>query len=289
MAVFRKRTHTPTPKKKDIPAGLWTKCPSTGEMVYTKDLEANWNVFPVSGHHDRLPARRRIELLIDAGTWKETDARLSSRDPLKFTAGGAYPERVAQHQKKSGLRDSVICGHGRMDGLPVSLAVMDFAFMGASMGSVAGEKVTRAIERAIKAKCPCVVVCASGGARMQEGILSLMQMAKTSAALARLREAGLPYVAVLTNPTMAGVMASYATLGDVIVAEPGALIGFAGARVIKETTNQDLPDGFQTSEFLLRRGLIDMIVERKEMKARLSSLLRAFMFARRKPARVRAA
>ncbi|MGA0133281.1 MAG: acetyl-CoA carboxylase, carboxyltransferase subunit beta [Opitutales bacterium] len=289
MAVFRKRTHTPTPKKKDIPAGLWTKCPSTGEMVYTKDLEANWNVFPVSGHHDRLPARRRIELLIDAGTWKETDARLSSRDPLKFTAGGAYPERVAQHQKKSGLRDSVICGHGLMDGLPVSLAIMDFSFMGASMGSVAGEKVTRAIERAIKAKCPCVVVCASGGARMQEGILSLMQMAKTSAALARLREAGLPYVAVLTNPTMAGVMASYATLGDVIVAEPGALIGFAGARVIKETTNQDLPDGFQTSEFLLRRGLIDMIVERKEMKARLSSLLRAFMFARRKPARVRAA
>ncbi|MFM9001578.1 MAG: acetyl-CoA carboxylase, carboxyltransferase subunit beta [Opitutia bacterium] len=289
MAVFRKRTHTPTPKKKDIPAGLWTKCPSTGEMVYTKDLEANWNVFPVSGYHDRLPARRRVELLIDEGTWKETDARLSSRDPLKFTAGGAYPERVAQHQKKSGLRDSVICGHGRMDGLPVSLAVMDFAFMGASMGSVAGEKVTRAVERALKMKCPCVVVCASGGARMQEGILSLMQMAKTSAALARLREAGLPYVAVLTNPTMAGVMASYATLGDVIVAEPGALIGFAGARVIKETTNQDLPDGFQTSEFLLKRGLIDMIVERKEMKARLSSLLRAFTFARRKPARARAA
>ncbi|MEY2821231.1 MAG: acetyl-CoA carboxylase, carboxyltransferase subunit beta [Opitutales bacterium] len=289
MAVFRKRTHTPTPKKKDIPAGLWTKCPSTGEMVYTKDLEANWNVFPVSGYHDRLPARRRVELLIDEGTWKETDARLSSRDPLKFTAGGSYPERVAQHQKKSGLRDSVICGHGRMDGLPVSLAVMDFAFMGASMGSVAGEKVTRAIERALKMKCPCVVVCASGGARMQEGILSLMQMAKTSAALARLREAGLPYVAVLTNPTMAGVMASYATLGDVIVAEPGALIGFAGARVIKETTNQDLPDGFQTSEFLLKRGLIDMIVERKEMKSRLSSLLRAFTYARRKPARARAA
>ncbi len=289
MAVFRKRTHTPTPKKKDIPAGLWVKCPSTGEMVYTKDLEANWNVFPVSGYHERLPARRRIELLIDEGTWKETDARLASRDPLKFTAGGSYPERVAQHQKKSGLRDSVICGHGRMDGLPVSLAVMDFAFMGASMGSVAGEKVTRAIERALKMKCPCVVVCASGGARMQEGILSLMQMAKTSAALARLREAGLPYVAVLTNPTMAGVMASYATLGDVIVAEPGALIGFAGARVIKETTNQDLPDGFQTSEFLLKRGLIDMIVERKEMKARLSSLLRAFTHARRRPTRAHAA
>ena len=192
MAVFRKRTHTPTPKKKDIPAGLWTKCPLDGEMVYTKDLEANWNVFPVSGYHERLPTRRRIALLIDEGTWKETDVRLASKDPLKFTAGGSYPERVAQHQKKSGLRDSVVCGHGLMDGLPVSLAIMDFSFMGASMGSVAGEKVTRAIERAIKLKCPCVVVCASGGARMQEGILSLMQMAKTSAALAKLRAAGLP-------------------------------------------------------------------------------------------------
>lgn len=274
MAVFRKRTHTPTPKKKDIAAGLWTKCPTTGEMVFTKDLEANWNVFP-SGYHDRLTADRRIDLLIDAGTWRETDAKLTSKDPLRFTAGGSYPERVAQHQRKSGLRDSVVAGTGLLDGIPVSLAVMDFSFMGASMGSVAGEKVTRAIERAIKDKRACIVVCASGGARMQEGILSLMQMAKTSAALARLRAAGLPYIAVLTNPTMAGVMASYATLGDVIVAEPQALIGFAGARVIKETTNQDLPEGFQTSEFLLKRGLIDMIVPRKEMKPRLASLLRA--------------
>ena len=144
MAVFRKRTHTPTPKKKDIPAGLWTKCPQTGEMVYSKDLEANWNVFPISGYHDRLLTKQRIALLIDNGTWKETDHRLTSKDPLKFTAGGSYPERLAQHQKKSGLRDSVVCGHGLMDGLPVSLAIMDFSFMGASMGSVAGEKVTRA-------------------------------------------------------------------------------------------------------------------------------------------------
>ena len=274
MAVFRKRTHTPTPKKKDIAAGLWTKCPVTGDMVFTKDLEANWNVFP-SGHHDRLTADRRIALLVDAGTWRETDAKLTSKDPLRFTAGGSYPERVTQHQRKSGLRDSVVSGTGLLDGIPVSLAVMDFGFMGASMGSVAGEKVTRAIERALRDKRACIVVCASGGARMQEGILSLMQMAKTSAALARLRAAGLPYIAVLTNPTMAGVMASYATLGDVIVAEPQALIGFAGARVIKETTNQDLPEGFQTSEFLLKRGLIDMIVPRKEMKVRLASLLRA--------------
>ena len=285
MAVFRKRTHTPTPKKKDIAAGLWTKCPGTGEMVFTKDLEASWNVFP-SGYHDRLTADRRIELLIDKGTWRETDARLVSKDPLRFTAGGSYPERLLQHQRKSGLRDSVVSGTGLLDSIPVSLAVMDFGFMGASMGSVAGEKVTRAIERAIKDKRACIVVCASGGARMQEGILSLMQMAKTSAALARLRTAGLPYIAVLTNPTMAGVMASYATLGDVIVAEPEALIGFAGARVIKETTNQDLPEGFQTSEFLLKRGLIDMIVSRKEMKPRLASLLRA-VGPRPKPAKAR--
>jgi len=274
MPSFNKRTHAPSPKKRDIAAGLWTKCPSTGDMAFTKDLEANWNVFP-SGYHERLSAERRIELLIDAGTWRETDARLVSKDPLRFTAGGSYPERVAQHQRKSGLRDSVVCGTGALEGIPVSLAVMDFSFMGASMGSVAGEKVTRAIERALRDRRACIVVCASGGARMQEGILSLMQMAKTSAALARLREAGLPYVAVLTNPTMAGVMASYATLGDVIVAEPGALIGFAGARVIKETTNQDLPEGFQTSEFLLKRGLIDCIVPRKEMKSRLAKLLRA--------------
>lgn len=285
MAVFRKRTHTPTPKKKDIAAGLWTKCPGTGEMVFTKDLEASWNVFP-SGYHDRLSADRRIELLIDKGTWRETDARLVSKDPLRFTAGGSYPERLLQHQRKSGLRDSVVSGTGLLDSIPVSLAVMDFGFMGASMGSVAGEKVTRAIERAIKDKRACIVVCASGGARMQEGILSLMQMAKTSAALARLRAAGLPYIAVLTNPTMAGVMASYATLGDVIIAEPEALIGFAGARVIKETTNQDLPEGFQTSEFLLKRGLIDMIVSRKEMKPRLASLLRA-VGPRPKPAKAR--
>ena len=273
MAVFRKRTHTPTPKKKDIPAGLWTKCPQSGEMVYTKDLEANWNVFPVSGYHDRLTTKRRIALLIDDGSWKETDSKLVSKDPLKFTAGGSYPERLAQHQKKSGLRDSVVCGHGLMDGLPVSLAIMDFSFMGASMGSVAGEKVTRAIERAIKLKCPCVVVCASGGARMQEGILSLMQMAKTSAALAKLRSAGLPYIAVLTNPTMAGVMASYATLGDVIVAEPGALIGFAGPRVIQQTIRQALPPGFQTAEFLEKAGFVDRIVHRAAMRTEISRII----------------
>ena len=273
MAVFRKRTHTPTPKKKDIPAGLWTKCPQSGEMVYTKDLEANWNVFPVSGYHDRLSTKRRIALLIDEGTWKETDQKLASKDPLKFTAGGSYPERLAQHQKKSGLRDSVVCGHGLMDGLPVSLAIMDFSFMGASMGSVAGEKVTRAIERAIKLKCPCVVVCASGGARMYEGAISLMQMAKTCGALARHAAARLPYISVMTQPTTGGVSASFATIGDVNLAEPKAMIGFAGPRVIRETTHQDLPAGFQTAEFLRDHGLIDRIVHRKEMRSTLFALL----------------
>ena len=269
--AFVKRKHTPSTAKKDIPHGLWTKCPASGEMVYTKDLHDNWNVVPASGYHFALSAPRRIELLIDAGTWKEHDATLASKDPLKFPK---YAEKLAENVKKTGVKDTVVGGMGKMNGIPVSLAVMDFRFLGASMGSVAGEKVTRAIERALKHKCPCIVVCASGGARMYEGILSLMQMAKTSAALAKLKAAGIPYIPVLTNPTMAGVMASYATLGDVIVAEPGALIGFAGARVIKETTNQALPEGFQTSEFLLKRGLIDMVVPRGELKPRLTAVLR---------------
>lgn len=277
--AFVKRKHTPSTARKDIPKGLWTKCPASGEMVDAKDLYDNWNVVPASGYHFALGAQRRIRLLIDEGTWKEHDASLSSKDPLKFPK---YAEKLTENVKKTGVKDTVVCGMGRMNGMPVSLAVMDFSFLGASMGSVAGEKITRAIERSLKHKCPCVVVCASGGARMYEGILSLMQMAKTSAALAKLKAAGIPFIPVLTNPTMAGVMASFATLGDVIVAEPGALIGFAGARVIKETTNQALPEGFQTSEFLLKRGLIDMVIPRKELKARLSSILR--VLASRLPA-----
>ena len=269
--AFVKRNHTPSPARKDIPKGLWTKCPVSNEMVYTKDLFDNWNVVPASGYHFPISAERRIELLIDEGTWKEHDANLSSKDPLKFPK---YAEKLAENVKKTGVKDTVVGGMGKMNGITVSLAVMDFRFLGASMGSVAGEKVTRAIERALKHKCPCIVVCASGGARMYEGILSLMQMAKTSAALAKLKAAGIPFIPVLTNPTMAGVMASYATLGDVIVAEPGALIGFAGARVIKETTNQALPEGFQTSEFLLKRGLLDAVVSRKGLKAWLTSVLR---------------
>ena len=246
--------------------------PVSGEMVFTKDLHDNWNVVAASGYHfPRSPPHVASNFSIDAGTWKEHDASLASKDPLKFPK---YAEKLAENVKKTGVKDTVVAGMGRMNGVTVSLAVMDFRFLGASMGSVAGEKVTRAIERSLKLKCPCVVVCASGGARMYEGILSLMQMAKTSAALAKLKAAGIPFIPVLTNPTMAGVMASYATLGDVIVAEPGALIGFAGARVIKETTNQALPEGFQTSEFLLKRGLLDAVVPRQELKCWLTSVLR---------------
>ena len=277
MSIFGKPKYsTVRVKKKDIPTGLWTKCPESGEIIFNKELEQNWMVVPKSGYHFPLKARRRVELLIDEGTFEEYDAGLDSGDPLEFKDSKPYPLRLAQAQQKTGEKDAVICGMGELEGLPVSLAVMDFSFIGASMGSVVGEKITRAIERGLKNKCPVIIVCASGGARMQEGILSLMQMAKTSAALKRLSDAGLPYIAVLTNPTMAGVMASFASLGDVIIAEPKALIGFAGPRVIKETTQQDLPPGFQTSEFLLEHGLVDQIVHRHQMKGRIASLLGAF-------------
>lgn len=282
MPIFGKpKYHTVRVKKKDIPTGLWTKCPETGEIIYNKELEQNWMVVPKSNYHFPLPARRRVDLLLDKGTFKEEDSGLESKDPLGFVDNRPYPVRIADAQKKTGEKDAVVSGTGTLNAIPVSLAVMDFSFNGGSMGSVVGEKITRAIERATKAKMPVIIVSASGGARMQEGILSLMQMAKTSAALARHSEAKLPYISVLTNPTMAGVMASYASLGDVIIAEPKALIGFAGPRVIKETTQQDLPEGFQTSEFLLDRGLIDQIVHRHQMKTRLAHLLHAFGFGKK--------
>jgi acetyl-CoA carboxylase carboxyl transferase subunit beta len=267
---------TVTVKKKDIPKGLWEKCPLTGEIVYKKDLEANWNVVPVSGYHFPLDCHRRVALLIDEGTWKELDTGLRAADPLDFTGESSYSDKLAQHRKRTGLTDAVITGTGTLDTLPVSLAVMDFRFLGASMGAVVGEKITRAIERATERKIPVIVVSASGGARMYEGIHSLMQMAKTSAALARHAQAQLPYLSILTDPTMAGVMASYASLGDVILAEPGARIGFAGPRVIEETTQKKLPEGFQTAEFLLEHGLIDQIVPRKQMKETIAALLKFF-------------
>lgn len=277
MSLFGKPKYsTVRVKKKDIPTGLWTKCPQSGEIIYNKELEQNWMVVPKSSYHFPLRARQRIALLVDDGTFTEADAELVSRDPLQFKDTRAYPERIKQAQAKTGEKDAVVSGTGMLEGMPVSIAVMDFSFVGASMGSVVGEKITRAVERATEAGIPVIIVSASGGARMQEGILSLMQMAKTSAALARHAAHRLPYFSVLTNPTMAGVMASFASLGDVILAEPRALIGFAGPRVIRETTQQELPAGFQTSEFLCERGLLDQIVHRHELKSRLAILMRAF-------------
>jgi acetyl-CoA carboxylase carboxyl transferase subunit beta len=242
-------------------------------MVFAKELKKNLMVVPSSGYHFPLPAPDRIESLLDEGTFEEYDQDLKSSDPLDFKGVASYKDKLEQNRKKTKLEDAVVCGTGKIGGYDLSIAVMDFRFLGGSMGSVVGEKITRAIERGLDRKIPVVVVSASGGARMYEGILSLMQMAKTSAALGRLAEAGVPYISVLTNPTMAGVMASFATLGDVILAEPKALIGFAGRRVIKETTRADLPEGFQTSEFLLEHGLIDQIVERHDLRDRLISLI----------------
>ena len=282
MALFGKPQYsTVTVKKKDIPKDLWTKCPKTGEIIYNRVLKENLMVVPNSGYHFPLKARDRIASMLDEGTFEEMDIGVYSLDPLEFNATSSYPEKLKQNQAKTKETDTVISGMGEMGGMPMSIAVMDFRFMAASLGSAAGEKITRAIERGVEKSCPVIIVSASGGARMQEGILSLMQLAKTSAALAKLSEAGLPYFSILTNPTMAGVMASYASLGDVIIAEPEALIGFAGPRVIKETTQQDLPAGFQTSEFLLERGLVDIIVPRLEMRDRMINLMKALYGAKK--------
>jgi len=277
MALFSKPQYsTVTVKKKDIPKDLWTKCPKSGEIIYNRQLKDNLMVVPKSGYHFTLDGRSRIESLVDSGSFEEADGGIASLDPLAFNAASSsYPDKVRSAQEKTKENDTVIAGVGALDGIAASLAVMDFRFMGASMGSAAGEKIARAIERADERGIPLIIVAASGGARMQEGILSLMQMAKTCAALGRLNERGLPFISILTNPTMAGVMASFASLGDVIISEPEALIGFAGPRVIKETTQQDLPSDFQTAEFLRDRGLIDMIVHRTEMRDRVAHLLRA--------------
>ncbi|MCX6953800.1 MAG: acetyl-CoA carboxylase, carboxyltransferase subunit beta [Verrucomicrobia bacterium] len=273
---FDKPTYTVRKtRKKDIPKGVYTKDPASGEIIFNKEIEDNQMVVPKSGHHFPIGARARIAKLFDEGTFVEAEAAVKSSDPLKFVDSQPYPERLKRYEKDSGLPEAVVCGTGKIHGILVSVAVMDFRFCGGAMGAAAGEKITRAIETAAKKKIPCLIFSASGGARMQEGIYSLMQMAKTSAALGRLAAAKLPFVSILTHPTMGGVTASFATLGDVIIAEPGALIGFAGARVIKDTTKQTLPAGFQTAEFLLKHGLIDQIVSRLEMRDRLRDLLLA--------------
>lgn len=275
MAIFPKPRYSTVSvkKKEDIPKDLFVRCPLSKDIVYVRELEKNLNVVPGSGYHFPLDAPKRIHSLLDEGSFVEEDASMTPGDPLEFTDSKPYAERIEQATSKTGLKESVVSGTGTMDAVPVSIAVMDFRYIGASMGSVAGEKITRAIERATERKCPVIVVSASGGARMQEGIFSLMQMAKTSAALKRHSEAGLPYFSILTNPTTGGVTASFAVLGDVNIAEPGALIGFAGPRVIKETIKKDLPEGFQRSEFLLSHGLIDQIVPRSELRKRLITLI----------------
>src|SRR6185436_3567404 len=267
-------------RKKDIPRGLYTKDPVTGDIVFNKEVEDNQMVVPKSGHHFPIGARARIARLFDEGIFNEVDANVRSSDPLKFVDSQPYPDRIKRYEKESGLPEAVVCGTGKILGINVSVAVMDFRFCGGAMGAAVGEKITRTIETAIKRKIPCIIFSASGGARMQEGIYSLMQMAKTSSALGRLAEARMPFISVLTHPTMGGVTASFATLGDVILAEPGALIGFAGARVIKDTTKQTLPAGFQTAEFLLKHGLIDQIVSRLELRERLHDLLSALYLRR---------
>ena len=285
MSHFTKPKLSTPKKKKNIPEGLWTKCPVSGEIIFNKELEQNLMVVPKSGYHFPIGSRERIAALLDPESFTEFDAGVKSADPLKFVDSAAYPDRIKRYEKESGLPEAVICGTGKIHGIPVSLAVMDFRFCGGAMGAAVGEKITRAIERALAKKTPCLIVSSSGGARMQEGIYSLMQMAKTSAALGRLAEAKLPFISILTHPTTGGVTASFATLGDVIIAEPGALIGFAGARVIKETTKQTLPPGFQTAEFLLKHGLIDQIVSRLEMRDRLRDLLQALYVRKAPPAR----
>ena len=283
MSLFRKarystlsttdRKESSPSKKKEIPQGLWEKCPQCSETIYAKQKEENLNVCPRCSYHYPMTAWNRIKLLTDEGSFTEFDADMESVDTLKFEGVAPYQSKLDDNKLKSGLKDAVVYGSASLDSRKYVLAVMDFRFLGASMGCVVGEKVTRAAELALKEKIPYVIVTASGGARMYEGMLSLMQMAKTSGALERLDEAFLPYIVIMTHPTTAGVTASFASLGDLILAEPGAMIAFAGPRVIKDTTQAKLPEGFQTAEFLLKKGLIDKIIERKNLRNELSLCL----------------
>ncbi len=275
MALFGKPKYTIVRlKKKEIPEGLWTKCEACGEVIFNKNLEENLNVCPKCGHHFALTASARIAVTVDKDTFTEYDKDMVSVDPLEFKGVKTYKDKLAADQLSTGLKDAVITGDGLIEGKKTVVAVTDSRFIMGSMGSVVGEKITRAIEFAAQNKLPLVIVSGSGGgARMYEGMLSLMQMAKTSAALKYYHREGLPFISVLTDPTMGGVMASFAGLGDIILAEPNALIGFAGPRVIEQTIRQKLPPGFQRSEFVLEHGLIDMIVHRKNMKETLSKLI----------------
>lgn len=269
LVIKKPKIVTTGGKKKDIPEGLWTKCPRCESMIYDKDLDDNLKVCPKCEYHFPISARERIHSLVETCSFEEMDADMTSVDILNFTGVATYKSKLEQNQKKTGLKEAVVTGIGQIGKFKVALGVMDFNFLGGSMGSVVGEKLTRLIETATDRGLPLIIISTSGGARMYEGMFSLMQMAKTSGALAYHAKQRLPYISVLTNPTYAGVMASYASLGDLIISEPEAMIGFAGPRVIKDTTQSELPEGFQTAEFLLEKGLIDAIVKRTEMKERL--------------------
>jgi acetyl-CoA carboxylase carboxyl transferase subunit beta len=285
MAWFKKARKPIAAKGKDaasrVPEGLWVKCPDCSQIIYNKELVATSNVCPKCGHHFRINATERLKMLFD-GEWVEYDRNLVSTDPLKFTDTKPYSVRLRSSAAATGLKDAIIVASGTLDGLPVMIAAMEYGFIGGSMGVVVGEKITRAIERAMAMHLPLVIVCCSGGARMMEGARSLMQMAKICGALARLDRAKLPYIAVLTDPTTGGVTASFAMLGDLNIAEPKAQIGFAGPRVIEQTIRQKLPEGFQRSEFLLEKGMVDLVVDRRDLKATIARALR-FMGAAAAP------
>jgi acetyl-CoA carboxylase carboxyl transferase subunit beta len=262
------------PRRDSFPPDLWTQCPSCAEMLYNKQLEKSLRVCSRCGHHFRLRLDARLKMLLDPDSWEERDAGLTSMDPLGFVDTKSYPDRLAAAQLATGSRDAAVRGLGRIGGTLVSMCVMDFAFMGGSMGSVVGEKVTRAAEDALDERLPLIVVSASGGARMQEGTLALMQLVRSVAAITRLADAGVPYISLMTDPTTGGVFASFSAIGDVNLAEPGALIGFAGSRVAAGTTGDELPDGFQRAEFLFRHGFVDRVVARADLRAELTDLLR---------------
>ena len=275
MAWFRRESGDleATGEKRVRTEGLWVKCEGCRQIIWKKDLDANLNVCPKCQRHFRIDARARIDLLLDEGSFQLEDLNLSSSDPLKFVDVRAYSERLKKTQAETGLKDAIINAEGKLLGRPVMLSAMEYSFIGGSMGAVVGEVITRAIERSIAQRKPLIIISASGGARMMEGVVSLMQMVKITAALARLDEVKVPYISVLTDPTTGGVTASYAMLGDLNIAEPGALIGFAGPRVIEQTIRQKLPEGFQRSEFLLEHGMLDAIVHRKDMKSYIARAL----------------
>lgn len=269
----------PFSRRRTAPTDAWTKCPSCDAQVFNRQLERNLRVCPTCGHHFRMSVGERLDLLLDAGSFEERDAGLASADPLGFVDQQPYPGRVEAAQLKTGLREAAVWGTGRIDGHRVAITIFDFRFMGGSMGSVVGEKLARCFEAAFMERIPAIVVSASGGARMQEGTVSLLQLAKTTAPLVRLDAAGIPFISILTDPTTGGVLASFASLGDVVLAEPKALIGFAGARVASGTVGEELPEGFQSAEFLLQRGFVDAVIPRAELRAGVARLLRTLPVA----------